>query len=101
VQPTASTHDYASFIGKKVAMDYWTVQRLHHGISPSMTRTLPANTILPNKSQPFSIMWADNTDSNCDLPCLLTYNHAATPPEKTKHDASRRPAEALVGFEIE
>jgi hypothetical protein len=43
-----------------------------------MTRTLPANSILPNKSQPFSIVWADTTDSICDLPCLLTYldNHA-------------------------
>jgi hypothetical protein len=42
-----------------------------------MMRTLPAN-ILPNKSQPFSIVWPDDTDSICDLHCVLTYldNHA-------------------------
>jgi hypothetical protein len=50
-----------------------TVQCLHQGILPSMTHILPANSILPNKSQPFSIVWADDTDSICDLPCLLTY----------------------------
>ena len=38
-----------------------------------MTRTVPANSIWPNKSQPFSIVWADNTDSICDLQTLLTY----------------------------
>ena len=44
-----------------------------------MTRTLPADTSLPNKSQPFSIVWADNTDSICDLPSVLTFldNHAS------------------------
>ena len=32
----------------------------------------------PTKAQPFSIVWADHTDSICDLPSLLTYmdNHA-------------------------
>jgi hypothetical protein len=38
-----------------------------------MTRTLPSDTLLPNKSQPFSIVWADNTDSICDLPSVLTF----------------------------
>jgi len=79
VQPTAAKHDYASFVGKKVADQadgVWTtgmVQCLHQGITPSMTRTLTANTVLPNKSQPFSIVWADNTDSTCDLPSVLTF----------------------------
>ncbi len=40
---------------------------------PSMTRTLPADSLLPNKSQPFSIVWAYNTDSICDLPSVLTF----------------------------
>ena len=79
VQPTAAKHDFASFVGKKVAAHadgVWTtgtVQCLHQGILPSMTRTLPADTLLPNKSQPFSIVWADNTDSICDLPFVLTF----------------------------
>jgi hypothetical protein len=53
-----------------------------------MTRTLPTDTILPNKSQPFSIVWADNTDSICDLPSVLTYldNHASN---LHKADATR------------
>ena len=79
VQPTAAKHDYASFVGKKVAAHadgVWTtgmVQCLHQGIMPSMTRTLPADTLLPNKSQPFSIVWADSTDSICDLPSVLIF----------------------------
>jgi hypothetical protein len=42
-----------------------------------MTRSLPTNSIFSNKSQSFSIVWEDNTDSICDLQCLLTYmdNH--------------------------
>ncbi len=65
-----------------------TIQCLHQGILPSMTRTLPADTILPNKSQSFSIVWADNTDSICDLPSMLTYldNHASN---LHKADATR------------
>jgi hypothetical protein len=44
-----------------------------------MMRMLPAHTILPNKSQSFSIVWADDTDSICALHCVLTYldNHAS------------------------
>jgi hypothetical protein len=42
------------------------VQCLHQGITPTMTRILPADTLLTNKSQPFSIVWTDNTDSICD-----------------------------------
>jgi hypothetical protein len=55
VQPTAAKHKYASFVTKKVADQadgVWTtgtIQCLHQGILPSMTRTLPADTILPNK----------------------------------------------------
>jgi hypothetical protein len=53
-----------------------------------MTRVLTANNILPNKSQPFSIVWEDNTDSICDLQCLLTYmdNYAN---KRHKADATR------------
>jgi hypothetical protein len=71
--------EYASFLNEEVAAEedgVWTtgkVQCLFQGIQSSMTRALPANSILPNKSQPFSIVWADNTDSICDLQCLLTY----------------------------
>jgi hypothetical protein len=79
VQPTAATHEFGAFIGEKVAAyadGVWTtgkVQCLHQGFTPSMTRTLPTDTLLPNKSQPFSIVWADNTDSICDLPSMLTF----------------------------
>ena len=43
-----------------------------------MTHMLSTYIIFPNKSQPFSIVWVDDTGSICDLPCLLTYldNHA-------------------------
>ena len=102
MQPSAATHEYASFINKKVADEedgVWTtgtVQCLYQVILPSMTRMLPANSMLPNKSQPFSIVWADNTDSICDLPCLLTYlaNHANKRHKQMQHDP-RRPAEEL------
>ena len=79
LQPTAAKHEYASFIDVKVAAEehgVWTtgkVQCLFQGIQSSMTRTVPANSIWPNKSQPFSIVWADNIDSICDLQRLLTY----------------------------
>jgi hypothetical protein len=95
MQPTTATHEYASFINKKVADQedgVWTtgtVQCLHQGILPSMIRMLTANSILPNKSQPFSIVLADDTDSICDLPCLLTYlDHANN---RHKADATRSP----------
>ena len=96
MQPTAVTHVYASFVEKKVAdqcdcvCKTGTVQCLHQGIQSSMTRTLPANSILPNKSQPFSIVWADNTDSIRDLPSMLTYlDNFAT--RKHRADATRSP----------
>ena len=97
VQPSAASHEYASFINAKVAdheNGVWTtgiVQCLHQGILPSRTRTLPADSILPNKSQPFSIVWADDNDSICDLPLLLTYldNHAS---KSHRADATRSPA---------
>jgi hypothetical protein len=71
-------HEYVSFVEVEVAAEedgVWStgkVQCLFQGIKSSMTRTVPANSIWPNKSQPFSIVWADDTDSICDLPCLLT-----------------------------
>jgi hypothetical protein len=71
--------DFGTFIGEKVAAyadGVWTtgmVQYLHQVFTPSMTRTLPTDTLLPNKSHPFSIVWADNTDSICDLPSMLTF----------------------------
>ncbi len=56
----------------------------------SMTHMLSANIFLPNKSQPFSIVWVDDTHSICDLPCLLTYldNFAS---KRHKADATRSP----------
>jgi hypothetical protein len=63
------THEYSSFFKIEVAAEedgVWTtgkVQCLFQGIQSSMTRTVPADSILPNKSQPFSIVWSDNTDS--------------------------------------
>ena len=97
VQPSADSHEYVSFINAKVAdhdKGVWTtgiVQCLHQGILPSRTRTLLADSNLPNKSQPFSIVWADDTDSICDLPLLLTYldNHAS---KSHRADATRSPA---------
>lgn len=64
------------------------MQCLFQGIQSSMTSTVPANSILPNKSQPFSIVWVDNTDSICDLQCLLTYvdNYSS---KRHKADATR------------
>jgi hypothetical protein len=79
VQPTPSTQDFGTLIGEKVAGyadGVWTtgmVQCLHQGSTSSMTRTLSTDTLLPNKSQSFSIVWADNTDSICDLPSMLTF----------------------------
>jgi hypothetical protein len=67
--PTDVKHEYTSFINKKVAAEedgVWTtgkVQCLYQDILQSMTHMLPTNIILTNKSQPFSIVWADNTDS--------------------------------------
>jgi len=65
-----------------------------------MTRTLPADTILTSKSQPFSIVWADNTDSICDLPSVLTLTtmRATATTEQTQIDHPRRPTEVLVGL---
>jgi len=94
IQPTMATHEYSSFFNIEVAAEedgVWTtgkVQCLFQGIQSSMTRTVPADSILPNKSQPFSIVWADNTDSICDLQCLLPYvdNYAN---KRHKADATR------------
>ena len=94
IQPTVAKHEYVSFVEVEVAAEedgVWTtrkVQCLVQGIQLSMTRPLPADSLLPNKSQPFSIVWADNTDSICDLQCLLIYmdNHAT---KRHKVDAMR------------
>jgi hypothetical protein len=85
VQPTAASHDYVSFVTKKVADQpngVWTtgtIQCLRQGLLQSMTHTLSTNTILPNKSQSFSIVWTDNTDSICDLSSVMTFldNHVS------------------------
>ena len=97
VQPADASHEYAAFFNVKVAayeQGVWTtgqVQCQYQGILPSMTRMVPADSIPPNKSQPFSIVWADDTDSICDLPLLLTYldNHAS---KRHRADATRSPA---------
>ncbi len=79
VHPADVSHEYAAFFNEKVAayeQGVWTtgqVQCQYQGILPSMTRMVPADSIPPNKSQPFSIVWTDDTDSVCDLSCLLTY----------------------------
>jgi len=72
-------HEYVSFVEVEVVAEedgVWTtgtVQCLLQGIKSSMTLTVPANNIWTNKSQTFSIVWTDNTDSICDLQRLLTY----------------------------
>jgi hypothetical protein len=74
IQTTATKHDLAAFV---------------QGITPSMTRTLPTDTLLSNKSQPFSIVWTDNTDSICDLQCLLTYVDNYVNNRHNKGDSTR------------
>jgi hypothetical protein len=97
VYPSPASHEYVSFINTKVPdheNGVWTtgiVQCLHQGILPSRTRTLPADRILTNKSQPFSIVWADDTDSICDLPLLLTYLDNDTS-KRHRADITRSPA---------
>ena len=100
VHPPAVSHEYVSFINKKVCdhvNGVWTtgiVQCLHQGRLASMTRTLPDDIILPNKSQSFSIVWSVHTDSICDLPSLLTYmdNHA-----NTRHRTNAKQSPATSG----
>ncbi len=81
---TTHTHVYSSF---------------HQDILQSMTLTLPTNSILSNKSQSFSIVWTDNTDSICDLRSFLTYldNHP-TKPYRTDTTRSPWPSEEVVGI---
>ena len=77
VQPTVTSHEYVSLVTKKVeaqANGVWTtgtIQCLRQDLFQSMTRTLPVNTILPNKSQSFSTLWADfhhRTNANRSSP---------------------------------
>ena len=75
---TAGKPAYTSYIGAKVAQPFetgWGVgvvcciaadPRLK-----SMTRTPAPDALRPTKSQPFSIIWEDNTDSVVDLRTLL------------------------------
>jgi hypothetical protein len=67
-----------------------TIQCLRQGLLQSMTRTFPVNTILPNKSQSFSIVWVDNTDSICHLPSVLTFldNHVSNCHHRTNANRS-------------
>ena len=75
VQPAGATHEYAAVINKKVAAKeegVWTTvqfQCQHQDIMPSMLSRVPTDSIPTNKSQSFSIVWADDTDSICDLLC--------------------------------
>jgi hypothetical protein len=95
IQPTTVKHEYVSFFDVKVVTEedgVWTtgkVQCLFQGIQSCMTRPLPANSILSNKSQTFSIVWEDNTDSICDLQCLLTYVDNYVNKRHKKADATR------------
>ena len=81
IRSSLSTSSPIFFVERKITDQFdgvWTtgtVQCLHQGILYSMTCMLPGNSILTNKSQSFSIVWADDTDSICDLSCLLTYFH--------------------------
>ena len=105
VQPADASHEYAAFFNEKVAayeQGVWTtgqVQCQHQGILPSMTRMVPADSIPPNKSQSFSIVWVDDTDNICDLSCFLTYldNFVSKRHTSAQHDP-RRPEESFVGF---
>ena len=75
---TAGAPAYTSYIGAKVAQHFetgWGVgvvcciaadPRLK-----SVTRTPAPDALRPTKSQPFSIIWEDNTDSVVDLRTLL------------------------------
>ena len=55
-------------------------------------RMLPSNNI-PSKSQSFSIVWSDDTDTICNLSCLLTYlDNFASSHHKT--DTTRSPTTA-------
>ena len=56
-----------------------------------MTRNVPSNSILPNKSQAFSIDRADDTDTIFDLSCSLTYSENFAS-KRHKADATRSPA---------
>jgi hypothetical protein len=95
IQPTVDKHEYVSFFEVEVDAEedgVWTtgkVQCLFQDIQSSMTRRLPTNSILSTKSQPFSIVWADNTDSICDLQCLLTYVDNYVNKRHKKADATR------------
>ena len=72
---------YASYIGARVAQRFetdWGVGVVCCRITAdphrkSMTRTSASNAIYPTKSQPFSIIWEDNTDSVVDLRRLQLY----------------------------
>jgi len=75
---TAGKPAYTSYIGAKVAQHFetgWGVGVVCCIASDprlkSMTRTPAPDALRPTKSQPFSIIWEDNTDSVVDLRTLL------------------------------
>jgi hypothetical protein len=74
---TAGTPAYTSYIGAKVTQHFetgWGVGVVYciaaDPLLKSITRTPPPDALRPTKSQPFSIIWEDNTDSVVDLRTL-------------------------------
>ena len=49
------------------------VQYIYQDIKQSMTCNVSIDSVLPDKSQPFSFVWEDDTDTTCELSSLLTY----------------------------
>ena len=75
---TAGKPAYTSYIGAKVSQHFetdWGVCVVcciaADPCLKSMTRMPAPDTLRPTKSQPFSIIWDDNTDSVVDLCTLL------------------------------
>jgi hypothetical protein len=101
IQPANATYQCTSFITKDVAECFagvWyigKVQCIHQGIRQSMTRNVSSDSILPNKSQPFSIVWEDDTDTICDLSCLLTYLGNV---KSNRHKADATRSSTIVGL---
>lgn len=99
---TAGKPAYTSYIGAKVAQPFetgWGVgvvcciaadPRLK-----SMTRMPAPDALRPTKSQPFSIIWEDNTDSVVDLRTLLQIvrNHEQGLHSPPPRSPPRRPTE--------
>ena len=76
-QQTTGKPAYTSYIGAKVDQHFetgWGVGVIccitADQLLRSMTRTTTPDALRPTKSQPFSIIWEDNTDSVVDLRML-------------------------------